>query len=350
MKRKDLRFQRCIWSAYGSNLFLLGFGELHILHVSGEVQRLKLPCNRKVRNVVALPENVLVIAFDMDESEIYTQFDIQGHRGWNSSPTELMIAQSDKKSSKIPFNVDLDITSSSLDKSASSLLMVIRVTTIVTELSRIELPILMPDILLYDAGSRVILTGNHSVGTILLYDLLPQGQFESSPKQIIRLESGHFAMGAALSHIASQTNLFILAAGGLVSQATGLSITSMIDVALKVVQYSRSDTQAQNTLVPMTARNNLKETASSHLEKLEIFGQVQDRVFGGMVSCSVDTSLFELKLPGNDRKAIRPIEVIAESVPGEATLQDIVVRLEKLERNQNEILSLLRQLVNNKRN
>ncbi|KAI9348585.1 hypothetical protein BDR26DRAFT_853528 [Obelidium mucronatum] len=333
--------------------------------------------------------DVLLITFDMPEDNLFSQFDICGLRGWEQSPSELISASASEANAQpskpSPFKMDMEIPMSArTTKTASSTLAVLRISeNQIAELSNAELPILMPDNLVYDEANRSIFVSNNSIGIILVYTLvLPSFKLEEE-SQSIRLDAKHFPMGMALV----QNKLLVLTAShsqtvdsveaGKKSMA-GFSASPFIEVDLSLVSYSRTALMLENS--------NTKSMAEYQQSVLEQVESVEQRVFGGMVSSGMSRRAMtmesmndesdddhqplpfladgRLRMPGDDTRSRPSIVLVHDMTPslGKVTIETepanagnadtemklfmntVERRLDRIEDQQLEILSLLRAL------
>ncbi|KAJ3017021.1 UNVERIFIED_CONTAM: hypothetical protein HDU68_011894 [Siphonaria sp. JEL0065] len=390
--------QKCVWSLDGSKLYLFKKGSARILCLNPSYTSIQddcecnLPLNQSMRAAVFAESDVLLLTFDMPEENIFSQFDISGLRGWQTPPSDLIVpSKSIQERTVEPFSMDLGIPTSSLSpKTASSTLASFRIKeNTLSEISRTELPILMPDVLLWVNKTRSVITCNNSIGAIFIYHL-PTFIFDNQkpPTQVIRLEPKHFPMGAtflapSLNAASIAITLLILSAThanpintteSANRSVTGFSTSSIIDVELKVVSYAcftnveSSQTNDQNGVARggMTGLTNRLSLLKQHFKE-------QNNVFGGLVSSgshSVNSHESEddegessflahgLKLPGHDapRKLFSPIEDVTVSgrekeFRNHATsreirqfMEKVETRLDRIERQQEEVLELLRAL------
>ncbi|KAJ3126620.1 hypothetical protein HK100_010169 [Physocladia obscura] len=386
--------QKCVWTIDGTRLCLLTNGKLRILSFSSDFLLIDstdyvVPSKLNVRAALFVAPSIiqkhehknlgdtnpsdqdfLVVTFDMLESNIITDYDITGQRGWQSFESDFLDISSQKPTSH--FNMNFGIpTAAIVQKFASSTLISVQ------EISRVELPIIMPDILLFDEVYSSIIVANLSVGVIFVHDfLLPSFLIHPKPTQVLRLEPNHFLMGASLIQCCDDDNekksqLVTLVAtecllpGKKSKSVTGFTSTPTMNVEVKVVEFMRSHLEASVLDGDIRTANQISQQVNTM--RLQIFGQ-NNRLFGGLaggigtttglpdVDDEEGSSEFEitatgiLTLPGHEKMSNNILVKEVLNVEGSEfqEFKKIVdSRLERLEKNQNEILRLLRVLSNN---
>ncbi|KAJ3406314.1 hypothetical protein HDV05_006068 [Chytridiales sp. JEL 0842] len=276
--------EKCIFSTVTDSLIhLFGRGILtsHSLSQTQESKSYSLPLNTSaVRSALSIPtsgstpvgDETMVLAFEMPEGNIYEDFDILALRGWRDVDLSASIRAVEKK------NVDVELSSSLKDRlvsigkpqggeplakftqmdipaekralrTAGSVLLLIRLDVAkgtVQVLGRQEMPILMPDVLVYDEDRATVIVANNSISTFLSYKISQRHPQQALQKlSPIRLDPSTTILGATIIPASSSSQLVLLLGAGprdSASKSFGFAPKSVAEKALKLGIYTATET------------------------------------------------------------------------------------------------------------
>ncbi|KAI8832623.1 hypothetical protein BJ741DRAFT_651071 [Chytriomyces cf. hyalinus JEL632] len=369
--------QKCMWSATGDRLlaFRSGQAAIHAFDAVSasfkEAIEIQLPLRQPLRAIQSIPHqsdamtDSFVAVFDMPEDSIFSEFDIMGLRGGQDPLSEMIVPSKSSNPAIImpsaspaaeppvsnSFNMNFSIpTASIIQKTASAMLITFCIKdNLIVEQSRVEIPILMPDMLLLNRDHLII--SNNSVGAILVYGICcDTGIIDSKIQQVIRLEPKHFALGMGVSR-GKQSNNFgtdrlIVLEATRTQKYTSTGVTGFrpsleAEVDLRCMLYEQHQVaklpvQQQATEKVAFNKGYTNEEDDSD-DCISTFSMVLPGANGGLI--------------GNGRSLVLDVSVdklghLDDSL--DRKLDDMTKRLDRMEQKQDRILELLERFTRSK--
>ncbi|KAJ3211035.1 hypothetical protein HDU82_006856 [Entophlyctis luteolus] len=237
-----------VWSLDGANLYLFENSKVHCIpydQVEG-VKSMPFHGAGSVRSAVFLDRKTIAVSFDMDESNIFSQYDILGSRGWDESPADAIRASDSRELP--PFSLNLAIPDVLVrTREAQSTVRLFSIDSSMIELkvlSETTLPILMPDILIYNKLTKSLAVANKTVGAIFMFELHEMNALPKTFEQVIRLDGRESLLGASFvtpapDNLSTESIMLLTASPVLSDPVVGIATTSTRAVSVKTVKYSR---------------------------------------------------------------------------------------------------------------
>ncbi|KAJ3235675.1 hypothetical protein HDU81_000236 [Chytriomyces hyalinus] len=376
--------QKCIWSQNGDRLLVFRSGQvaMHAFDVLTssfkEPVDMQLPLRQPLRAVQSIPHlsdnmcsyfqhsdsfvHSFVAVFDMPEDSIFSEFDIIGLRGGQETLSEMIVPSKSSNPAIImpsaspaaeppisnSFNMNFAIPAASIiQKTAAAKLITFCINdNTIVEQCRLEIPILMPDMLLLNDDHIII--SNNSVGAILVYSInCETGIIDSKIQQVIRLEPKHFALGMGISrgNRASSVDpdrLIVLEAvrtqKSISTGVTGFRPSLEAEVDLTCVRYEqprvvKPPVQQQGVENVAFNKGYTNEEEDSD-ESISNFSMVLPGANGGFIR--------------NGRSLVQDVSMDDSDKSVAHKLDEMTKRLDRMEQKQDRILELLERCARSK--
>ncbi|KAJ3301679.1 hypothetical protein HDU76_005673 [Blyttiomyces sp. JEL0837] len=273
------------------------------------------------RSLLSLSDYTFAATLDMPENDIFSSFDVMSLRGWKDDQSLLFNQAHEPSNPPTPFALPLAQRTQKTAESSVVTFKLMDGERRVEFTSKCSMPILMPDIVLFEEATRTLFAANNSVSVLLSWSVRDDFTLKLEPN-VTRLDTNTVIVGAASTPRLPGSVILLLARG------TRTSDTSVLGFKLKSV--------AERSLQLCTVSSSkVSKAVENMVEKLDIVS---------VPKAEPSEAGFMLRLPNEvNPTAAFKIEMLTEighnvsksesssAIHNSQVLEDLVRRVDRLD-------------------